>query len=52
MGELKELRIEKGLTQQEAAELLGVSLRSYKMYENQKEKSDTMKYFWILCCFV
>ena len=38
MGELKELRIEKELTQQEAADLVGVSLRSYKSYENEEEK--------------
>ena len=48
MGELKELRIEKGLTQQEAAEFLGVSLRTYKSYENEKEKRDTMKYKYMV----
>lgn len=34
MGELKDLRIEKKLTQQEVADLVGISLRSYKSYEN------------------
>ena len=48
MGELKELRIEKNLTQQEAADLVGVSLRSYKSYENEEEKRDTMKYKYMV----
>ncbi len=41
---LKELRLSKGITQSEAAALLGVSLRSYKQYENDKNKINTMKY--------
>ncbi len=44
---LKELRNEKKLTQQEVADLVGVSLRSYKSYENEKEKEDTIKYNYI-----
>ncbi|MBQ8798699.1 MAG: nucleotidyltransferase domain-containing protein [Lachnospiraceae bacterium] len=48
MGELKELRIEKNMTQKEAAECLGVSLRSYKSYENEKEKRNTMKYKYMV----
>ena len=48
MGELKGLRIEKGLTQQEAADILGVSLRSYKSYENEEEKCNTMKYKYMV----
>ena len=32
MVDLKELRIEKKMTQQEVAELVGISLRSYKSY--------------------
>lgn len=48
MGELKELRIERGLTQQEAAEILGISLRSYKSYENEEEKRNTMKYKYMV----
>lgn len=48
MGELKELRIEKNLTQQEAADLVGISLRSYKSYENDEEKRDTLKYRYIM----
>ena len=41
---LKELRISKDITQLQASELLGVSLRSYKQYENEEEKIDTIKY--------
>lgn len=41
---LKKLRLEKKLTQKEVAELLGVSLRSYKSYENDIEKRETKKY--------
>jgi len=48
MGELKELRIEKKLTQQEVADLVGISLRSYKSYENDEEKRDTLKYKYIM----
>lgn len=44
MSALKELRISKKLTQKEACELLGVSLRSYKDYENDKSKEGTLKY--------
>lgn len=42
MGELKSLRIEKKLTQNQAAEILGVSLRSYKSYENDEKKTDVL----------
>ena len=38
MNKLKTLRIEKKLTQQQVAELVGISLRSYKSYENDEEK--------------
>ena len=41
---LKQLRISKGLTQKEAAMLLGVSIRSYKTYENDESKENTIKY--------
>ena len=44
MSTLKELRLSKKLTQQEAAAILGVSLRSYKEYENNKSKIGTLKY--------
>lgn len=45
---LKELRIEKKLTQQQVADLVGISLRSYKSYENDEEKRNTIKYNYIL----
>lgn len=48
MGELKTLRIEKKLTQQQVADLAGISLRSYKSYENDPQKAETIKYNYIL----
>lgn len=45
---LKELRIFKGLTQEQAAALCSVSLRSYKSYENEKSKANTIKYRYML----
>ena len=48
MVNLKELRIEKKMTQQEVADLVGISLRSYKSYENDKEKQGTIKYNYIV----
>ena len=48
MGNLKDLRIEKKLTQQQVADLVGISLRSYKSYENDEEKSGTLKYNYIM----
>lgn len=47
MSELKELRISKKLTQEEASALLGVSLRSYKSYENDPSKKSTIKYQYL-----
>ncbi len=44
MSALRELRLSKKLTQQEAATILGVSLRSYKEYENNEGKVGTLKY--------
>ena len=44
MMNLKELRISKNLTQKEAAILIGVSLRSYKDYENNPNKFTNYKY--------
>ncbi|MBR3770314.1 MAG: helix-turn-helix domain-containing protein [Lachnospiraceae bacterium] len=48
MVDLKELRIEKKMTQQEVADLVGISLRSYKSYENDEKKQDTIKYKYIV----
>ena len=36
------------MTQQEVADLIGISLRSYKSYENEKEKQNTIKYKYII----
>ena len=44
---LKELRQSKNLTQLQVANLLNISLRSYKQYENEKEKEGTFKYKYI-----
>ena len=48
MSTLKELRIAKGLTQEQARALLGVSLRSYKTYENDESKIGTLKYNYMI----
>ena len=48
MGILKNLRNEKGLTQQQAADLAGISIRSYKSYENDISKTGTLKYNYIV----
>lgn len=48
MSNLKCLRLEKNLTQQQVADFVGVSLRSYKAYENEPEKEGTLKYNYIL----
>ena len=37
----------KKLTQAQVADILGISLRSYKSYENDKEKEGTLKYNYI-----
>ena len=44
MSTLKQLRLSKKLTKQEACDILGVSLRSYKEYENNEKKAGTFKY--------
>ena len=43
MSGLKELRIEKKMTQKEVADLAGISLRSYKSYENELTKLNEWK---------
>lgn len=47
MDSIKALRAEKNLTQKQAAELVGISLRSYKSYENDPDKTGTLKYRYI-----
>ena len=44
---LKELRVSKELTQKEVASIIGISLRSYKEYENDSSKVNTLKYKYI-----
>ena len=48
MSKIKKRRLEKKLTQQQVADFVGVSLRSYKSYENDKVKEGTIKYNYIL----
>ena len=48
MNELRELRIEKKMTQQAVADLVGISLRSYISYESDDKKRDTIKYKYIM----
>ena len=48
MTELRKIRNEKKLTQQEAADLMGVSLRSYVSYENDVVKEESAKYRFML----
>ena len=48
MNRLKLMRKEKKMTQQQVADLVGISLRSYKSYENEPEKADTIKYNYII----
>lgn len=45
---LKQIRIEKHLTQQQAAEGIGISLRSYISYENDPNKASTAKYNFLV----
>ena len=44
---LKEIRMSKNLTQSEAANILSVSVRSYKDYENVIKKANTPKYNYL-----
>ncbi len=48
MSALKKIRLDKGLTQKHASEIIGVSLRTYKTYENDNSKTDTTKYKYML----
>ncbi|MBQ7944018.1 MAG: nucleotidyltransferase domain-containing protein [Lachnospiraceae bacterium] len=48
MGKIKEMRLDKNMTQQEVADLVGISLRSYKSYENDENKEGTIKYKYII----
>lgn len=48
MSDLKSIRVSKKMTQERASALLGVSLRSYKAYENDTSKADTLKYRYMV----
>ena len=45
---LKEIRLSKNITQNMAASIAGISLRSYKSYENDPSKVDTIKYKYLI----
>ena len=45
---LKEIRKEIGMTQSQAAEFLNVSIRSYKSYENEPDKVNSVKYGYMI----
>lgn len=45
---LRELRKSKGITQQEAANYVGVPLRTYCNYENDPQKQTSIKYKYML----
>ena len=45
---IEDLRIDHDLTQQQVADMVGISLRSYKSYENDQDKEGTLKYNYIL----
>ena len=46
--ELRELRKNKGITQQEAAQFVGIPLRTYSNYENDPTKQNAVKYKYML----
>ena len=48
MTELKRLRLQKRISQREASERIGVSLRTYVTYENDASKERTAKYRFLL----
>lgn len=45
---LRELRKNKGITQQQAADFVGVPLRTYSNYENDFKKQTSIKYKYIV----
>ena len=48
MNEIGYIREKVGLTQEEAAKLLGISRRSYQQYETEHQKVYTYKYKYFL----
>ena len=45
---IRELRMNKGITQQQAADFVGVPLRTYSNYENDPRKQTSVKYKYII----
>lgn len=45
---LRELRKNKGITQQQAADFVGMPLRTYSNYENDSKKQNSIKYKYII----
>ncbi len=45
---LKDLRLSKGLTQKQAAQMCSVSLRSYISYENDESLNNSIKYKYMI----
>ena len=45
---LRELRKNKGITQREAADFVGVPLRTYSNYENDSQKQTSIKYKYMV----
>ena len=45
--EIREIRLSKGISQQEAADLLGLSLRTYQNYEYEKSTRDKFRIEYI-----
>lgn len=45
---LRELRKNKGITQKEAADFVGVPLRTYSNYENDSQKQTSIKYKYMM----
>ena len=45
---LRELRKQKGLTQNECAVFLGIPLRTYQNYESDEKKSNSIKYHYMV----
>jgi predicted nucleotidyltransferase len=45
---IRELRMNKGITQQQAADFVGIPLRTYSNYENDPRKQTSVKYKYII----
>lgn len=45
---LKDLRKSKGLTQKQVSEMTNIPIRTYKNYENELDKENSIKYLYIM----